>query len=108
MPNYEGIITNFAVGDSIDIVRTITNVPSGQLIQSALFTVKALEGLTDSLLCVSGSINANTVTFALQGADTTQLYPVYPLPYWIEITTTANRTYTPEKGRIIAAFGADC
>lgn len=108
MPNYDALLTNFAVGDDIDIVRTITNIPVGQLLTSARFTVKHLNSTCPVLFAVSGVIESNTVTFHLTGSETMLLPDGFPARYWIEVETNAEKTYTPEHGRIIAFAGARC
>jgi hypothetical protein len=110
MPTYDTLITGFAVGDDLDIVRTVTGVPSGQIITSAALTIKELEAsetaklvkTITSALTVSGFISGNTLTFVLSGGDTNRLNPGNYEYFSVEVFTDAGKTYTPEKGRIKA------
>jgi hypothetical protein len=113
MPTFNGYISDFVVGDDLDIDRNIANIPSGQMIDTAWFTVRFYERSitpifqkTISGILSSAGIVGNTVsgvcqvTFTLTGTDTALLEPDNDLFYDLQIKTDANKFYTPEKGRI--------
>ena len=110
MPNFAAIITDFATGDDLDIIRTITNVPSGQLISTASLVVRELEASTTAILTKTitttltpdGVITANQLLFVLSGGNTLLLNPGNYVYHHIVLRTNAGKEYTPEKGRIFA------
>lgn len=111
MPTFNGIISNFVVGDDIDIERTVSQIPSGQSIDYAWFTVRFYERssaiilqkeitttLTPHGVIESTISGAYRLTFTLSGMDTIKFEPDNDLHYDIQTRTTANKIYTPEKG----------
>ncbi len=105
MPNYSGEINNFVGGDDLDIVRTITNLPSGQTITEALFTVKLSESGQTNLFQITGTVAGTEITFAVTNEHTALLNPGNWCYYDIQIETSAGKIYTPEKGRIKGEIG---
>jgi hypothetical protein len=119
VPSYNVTISGFVVGDDLDIIRTVTNIPSGQLIDKSWFTVKirytdtdaravfqkiittALEP-TQGHITDTGVTGVGGVLFVLNGVDTILLRPDAEYFYDIQIKTDADKIYTPESGIIIA------
>jgi hypothetical protein len=108
MPTYDGEIDNFTVGDDLDIVRTVGDIPSGQTIARAWFTVKVFEASPNALfqkeittsLSDDGIITDDELTFTLTTDDTALLSGDNRQWYDIEIETSAGKRYTPERGTI--------
>lgn len=115
MPTFSGLISNFVVGDDLDIERTVSQIPSGQSIDYAWFTVRFYERSATIILqkeitttltpdgviepTVSGTCR---LTFTLSGGDTIKFEPENDLHYDIQTRTTASKIYTPETGVIVA------
>jgi len=119
MPNLASTITGFVNGDDLDIVRTITNIPAGDSLAEARFTVRAVnlstiifsKLITGSAVAGQGQITdtgadgTGAVTFQLTGGtagDTTNLSASVNYPFDIQLKTTLNKHYTPEVGTITA------
>lgn len=117
MPTFNAAISGFVVGDDIDIVRNVSGIPAGQSVDYAWLTVRFYERSTTHILqkTISGTANDHgsvgatvsgvaRVTFTLSGGDTMLLEPDNALFYDISIRTSANKIYTPEKGRITGSI----
>lgn len=119
MPDYAGIITNFVAGDHIDIERTITTLPSGQIISNAWFTVKNkrndldIDALIQKEITTiltsgtgwiedTGTDTIGLIHFFLTPDDTMILTAFAEYHYDIQIKTNAGMIYTPEIGTISA------
>lgn len=119
MPTYNTTIKDFVSGDSLEIERTVSGVPTGQSILTAWFTVK--KRLTDAdiaaviqkvitsindnnvgVILDSGSSGTATIVFYLLPEDTTQLIPLVEYYYDIQVMTDVGDIYTPETGIIYA------
>ena len=111
MPTFNGIITNFVVGDDLDIERTVDNIPSGQTVDNAWFTVRFYERSSAIILqkqinttlsddgVIGSTVSGSAVlTFTLSGGNTILFEPENNLHYDIQIATSADKIYTPEKG----------
>jgi hypothetical protein len=103
------------VGDDLDIERTVTQIPSGQSVDYAWFTVRFYERSLTTILAkeitptltpdgVIGNTVSGTVllTFTLSGMDTSLFEPENTLHYDIQLQTSAGKIYTPETGALIA------
>lgn len=118
MPTLNGMISNLVVGDDIDIVRTITNVPEADALVKAWFTVKVRESdpdvsaifqktITASYVAGQGEITddgssdqTGGVTFELTNADTLLMVGDTSYFYDLQVKTANGKIYTPEKGNI--------
>lgn len=114
MPNYDGLITGFVCGDDLTITRTISNIPSGQTLTSATITVKDVEraitplfqytvtsvSSSHGVITDTGADGTGAVTFSLFDTDTALLTPNENCFYWIDVVTSEDKIYTPEKGVI--------
>lgn len=119
MPTYNSEIENFVVGDDLDIVRSISNIPTGQTVTEAVLTIKVFEsGATaliektitavlsdDGLISDTGASGIAEVTFTLTDTDTALLSPGNWHYFDIQVTTSAGKIYTPEKGKIKGEIG---
>lgn len=119
MPNLTDTITGFVRGDDLDIRRTITNIPAGQTLTEAIFTVRTAnlntivlnKKITSVLVAGKGQITdtgadgEGAVWFQLTGGETGDcilLTADTPLPFDIQCKTDAGKFYTPVKGMITA------
>ncbi len=121
MPNFNGKISGFAVGDDLEVYRTITNVPTGETVEVAWLTVK--ENLTDTddvaffkkeiglvldnsqgIVQDPGSSGTAILRFFLTAEDTAELgNPIRETKayfYDIQVRIINGRIYTPETGKI--------
>lgn len=111
-------ITDFSVGDDIDIYRTVTNIPTGQVIESAVMEFRLFEAdetpfLTKTIsttatlsgqITDTGADGTGEVVFTLQDTDTDNFTPGVWHYYSIKIETDAGKNFTPERGKIKANF----
>jgi len=121
MSNLNSIISNFAAGSSLTLRRTVMRLPDGSLIQSAVFTVKAVEPGPDNPETIVKTIrtidqsgvgqieNQGTdgtcqLRFELTETDTMLLEPNRPYYYWIEVFLDRGPSTTVEKGRMTATL----
>jgi hypothetical protein len=119
MPNLVSTITGFVKGDDLDIVRTVTNIPAGQTLTEARFTVRSVDLstiifsklITPSLVAGLGQITdtgadgTGVLTFQLTGGtagNTKDLTAGTSYPFDIQLKTDADKHYTPEVGTITA------
>ena|SRR5689334_5845801 len=111
-----GTIENFVRADDLDVIRTVSNVPTGQTLTDAWLTVDPLAGgshlfqkhITPTLVSGQGQIEdtgagdgIGIVRFELtSGAsgDTTKLNADTQYPYDIQVKTSTGKIYTPETG----------
>ena len=121
MPNFNGKIKGFAVGDDLEVYRTITNVPVGEPVVAAWFTAKVSFLDTDDAALIKKEITTTLdvsegviaddgaggtaiLRFFLKPADTAQLgnpeRETAPYHYDIQVKTLSDRIYTPEIGKI--------
>ncbi len=116
MPKLNGEIKDFVAGDNIDITKTITNVPVGQTITKAWFTVKTSKTLADANAVFQKTITAANqagvgvilddgaadqiakVFFELTNSNTSLLAENVIYHYDIQVLTSAGKIYTPEVG----------
>jgi len=101
-------------GDDFDIIRTVTNIPSGQTVSSATLTIVRYEGdssaviekeITSTLnsagqITDTGADTTGSFYFILTSVDTSLLKPGNTYYYDIEIITNASKKYTAETGTI--------
>lgn len=120
MPTFQAKISGFVVGDDLELYRTITAIPSGQILQTAWFTVKKTfaatytnalirKRITNTQSLSSGWIEDTGSTslvgilrFYLSPEDTLTLHPQSEYPYDIQIALDNGDIYTPETGVIVA------
>lgn len=115
-------IAGFVLGNDLDVIRSIPNVPAGQTLTKAWLTVKAKEtdadpGLIQKAITAAavpgvgqitnnGSGGTGSVTFQLTAVDTqpgtNPAGIVAGLPYFydIKVQTSAGKLYTVETGTI--------
>ena len=121
MPNYEGRITGWAVGDDLLIRRTIdrteSNLPNGVVVTDAWFTVKAAIADLDAAAVVDKQTTTTDapgigqveddgggdvdpiIRFDLTDADTRAIGTLHR-KYDIQVKVTGGAIYTGEKGEI--------
>jgi hypothetical protein len=121
MPNLASTITGFVKGDHLDIVRTVTGIPAGQVLAQAIFTVRAVNmstiifsktitstnSPTNGQITDTGADGTGEVLFRLQGGttgDTVLLAAGTAYPFDIQTKTDANKYYTPEVGTITSTL----
>ena len=121
MSTLNSIISNFAAGSSLTLRRTVTRVPNGSLVQTAVFTVKpavpgpdAADVITKTITTVDqseagqvenqGCTGTCQLRFELTETDTIQLTPNQPYYYWIDVVLDRGAATTVEKGKITAAL----
>ena len=121
MSNVNTVISDFTAGSSLTVRRTVTRIPNGSFIQTAVLTVKATENGSEN-----GGVIAKTIRtfdqsgvgqvenqggtgtcqlrFELTQTDTRQLPPDQPYYYWIDVFLDADsgESTTVENGLIIA------
>lgn len=121
MPNFNGKISGFVVGDDLEVYRTITNVPTGETVIKAWFTVKINQDDTDAAalfqkvitdvidftqgeIADAGALGTAILRFFLTADDTATLgNPTRAIDsffYDIQVKTVSDRIYTPETGKI--------
>lgn len=66
----KGAITDFKVGDDVDITRTITSVPDGTTLAKAWLYVKATETDADGAAVIGKAITTSSVNGVGQITDT--------------------------------------
>lgn len=117
MPTFSGMINNFVVGDNLDIQRSVSNIPTGQSIQEAIFTLRLYQRSSTIILqkTISGTLSDSGVVyptysgtcefvFTLLAEDTAKIEPDNDLYYDIQLRTNVDKIYTPELGRMRGAI----
>lgn len=122
MPNLKDTISGFVAGDDLEVRRTITNIPTGQVLTKAWLTIKTKLGDADpgvlqkavtttdapgtgQIVDDGATDQAGEVRFDLTGTDTALLVPPYPKSLYgfdIQVLTSGGKVYTPVKGTIWA------
>lgn len=123
MPNFSGAISGFAVGDDVEVYRTVSNIPAGETVAKAWFTAKAALADLDAAALVqkiitpsmdiaqgiisdTGGSGTAILRFFLTPSDTAQLgnpvRGVAGFPYDIQLKTSGGRIFTAEIGVITA------
>ena len=123
MPDFESTIKNFVAGDTLQITRTITNVPTGASLTKAWFTVKSRRTDPDSEAIIRKEVTTTdapgtgqitddgagdesaAVRFDLTSTDTAKLLKGVGYSYDIQVLTDGSAVYTPEIGIITAKLG---
>lgn len=111
-------ITDFVIGDALQIQRTIQAIPSGQLVSKAWFTVKRkfsdtdINALIDKVITAvatadgvieaTGSNGTAIINFYLSASDTDNLTPLAEYKYAVKLLFASGQPYTPETGTIVA------
>src|SRR5215831_3025393 len=103
MSNLNSVISDFTAGSSLTVRRTVTRLPNGSLIQTAVFTVKPAEPGPDNADIIlktittvdqsgvgqvenEGGTGTCQLRFELTEADTILLTPNQPYYYWIAVS----------------------
>jgi hypothetical protein len=119
MPNLVGEIRDFVSGDDLDVWRTISEIPTGQILSKAWFTVKTGPSVADVAAIFQKTITTAPVTgqgaitdtgadtigrvrFELTHVNTALLSDGVAYYYDIQVLTDAGKIYTPERGLIKA------
>ena len=119
MANFEGTITNFVAGDDLTVERTITLIPSGQILTTAWLTVKRKVSDTDIQAVLQKVITSSLVPnvgqiddtgadgtghliFYIIAAETVLLTPYSEYRYDIQVKLNGGAISTPELGTIVA------
>ncbi len=117
MPTLNSEIRDIVAGDNLDVIRTVGNLPAGQTLAIAWFTVRRRTNdanfifqkvITPSAVVGQGQITdignsgTGTIRFDLQPADTVLLALRKVYFFDIQVKTSLDRIYTPELGRIRA------
>lgn len=117
MPTLNSEIKNIVAGDNLDVIRTVGNLPGGQTLVKAWFTVRRRttsanftfqKAITTSVIVGQGQITdigtsgVATIRFDLQPADTVLLTFRKVFFFDIQVKTDLGRIFTPELGRIRA------
>lgn len=119
MPAYNLTISGFVRGDDLDIVRSITNIPSGQVVSKMWLTIKNRFTDTDAQAVIQKIITSAQTTgqgvisnigasgtaaalFTLTHDDTILLRADREYFYDVQLLTDADKIYTPENGVIVA------
>lgn len=112
-------ILGATVGDNFQIMRSIDNIPDGETVSKAWFTVKTSLSLPDSyaklqkviteadvvgtgLIENSSPLGSADLRFDLSGADWDNLLGGKLYRYDIQILTSADGIYTVERGTFLA------
>jgi len=110
-------ISDFFVGDNVDIERDISNIPVGETLTTAWFTVKRKITDTDADAIMQKVINSGSngdgvisdigidgtghVKFTLSSSETLLLSPSSEYFYDIQVKTSGDRIFTKDFGKII-------
>lgn len=114
MSNLVGVIEEIVQGDDFDVIRTITNVATGQSLADAWLTVRedfwtpvifskhiTPTLTTDGQITDTGSGDTvGGVRFRLSEADTGSLSPFFTYVYDIQVKLVNGSIYTPEVGTL--------
>lgn len=117
MPTLNSEIKNIVAGDNIDIIRTIGNLPAGQTLVKAWFTVKKRQTDTtfifqkviipsvvigQGVITDIGTSGVGAVRFELKPPDTKLLVLRKVYFFDLQVRTSLGSIFTPELGRIRA------
>lgn len=117
MPTLDSVIDTFVVGDDLKVDRTITNIPTGDTIAKAWFTVKRSEAAADvdaifqksistayvqnqGQITNAGASGTGALFFELNAAATVLMTGDKAYYFDIQVKTVNGALYTPEKGTI--------
>lgn len=118
MSDFKAKINEIIVGDDYDVVRAVSELPDGETVSEAWFTVKENHwdeavvaevhittsysplygGVTDT---GSGDMEAEMI-FHLHGGLTDNFSPYFKYIYSIRIKTPSGKYYSPEIGELVA------
>lgn len=122
MSSYNTVISGFVVGDDVIIIRTVENIPSGQVLNKSWFTVKTrytdddAHAIYQKIISASvdaiqgqitniGASGTSSLSFLLNASDTILMRPDAEYFYDIQIKTSADKIRTHERGVIVALAG---
>lgn len=122
MPTLDARIDDIVAGDDIQITRTITSIPSGELLDLAWFTVKEhsddadadaiiQKDITTSNVVGTGHITdtggdqTGAVRVDLTDTDTALLVPGRDYFWDLQVKTDGGFVYTPTMGKIRSVQG---
>lgn len=106
----EQVIDDIIIGDDVELVFTVSNVPTGVTFSQAWLTIKKFYSDTSALIqkivtsidSNAGNITDTTITIRLQPADTILFYPYAEYVFDIQVKTNADKLNTVFFGKIIA------
>lgn len=113
MTTFRAQIKNVVAGDDLTVLRTVQNIPAGQLLATAYFTLKvagtdADPGLFQKIITPTpgvpgqitdtGASGTGTIQFELADTDTILCVPEQSYYYDIQVVTDAGKKYTVEVG----------
>lgn len=118
MSTFNASIAGVVAGDDLDIERTFTAVPAGQLLTKAWLTFKtaladADPGLLQKVITINAGLGVGQITdagasgtgallFQLTGANTLALPVLVDVRYGVKVLTSAGKIYTVEQGIYLA------
>jgi hypothetical protein len=119
MSNQNWVISDFTAGSSLTVQRTLTRIPDGSLVQTAVFAVNPdqagseyggiiLKAITTVDQTGAGQVENQGRTgtcqlrFELTESDTILLTPNHPYNYSIDVSLDRSLWTTVEKGKITA------
>lgn len=114
MAQYDSTITNLVTGDDYDVDILVSDVPAGQTLTTAWFTVKNYDTDVDSNAVFQTSITTNATTtgqittsgiytrclFTLVPAQTRLLNRAGQYSYDVQVKTNLGKIATVEKGTL--------
>lgn len=121
MPTLDSRIDDIVVGNAIQIVRTISDIPDGATLTKAWLTIKEHEDDADSEKIIQKAITTNdvpgtgqitdatapdgAVRFDLTKTDTNLLAPGVDYVFDVKVLTNSGDPYTGEKGILTVVAG---
>jgi hypothetical protein len=119
MPDFHDRLTDFCVGDDVDLRCRVTRIPAGQTVAHAWLTIKNKLGDVDADAVLqkhittvnqagtgqiedAGATGTAVLRFDLTNDDTMFLKPDSPYFHDVQIKTTAGKISTPFRGLTIA------
>lgn len=117
MPSLDEVIEQFVVGDDLNVRATVTNVPNGDPLTKAWFTVKKREADEDAdavfqkvittssgasgQITDAGASGTGTALFVLGKSDTVLLTGERTYYFDVQVKTSTGLIYTPIKGQMV-------
>jgi len=112
-------IRNVTHGDSFQVIRTVSNIPDGETVSMAWFTLKLLASrpdyqaamqktiTTDDVIGTGAVVNSSPVgsvdlRFDISGTDWDDVVPGQLYLFDIQLKTTGGGLYTCDRGNFVA------